>query len=102
MKQNPPTYLVCYPREYGTMALAAIRRGDYTTIGFADTLAEAQALRMLSGDIVVRVATKEVETNTAWLWEWERESKNNAFAWQMIVAQRCFTKEALDTAPTSH
>jgi hypothetical protein len=44
---------------------------DYSLIGVAETLKQAQSLRVCAGDLVVDNEGRIVQ-DTAWLWTWEK------------------------------
>lgn len=47
------------------------------------SLAEAQAARVVAGDLVVD-ATNRIVQDDAWLWPWEIEAREQSYAWRMI------------------
>lgn len=59
---------------------------DYASIGFADTIEQASALRRASGDLVVEASTQKIVTDRSWLWDWEKNSEASyahaAIRWQ--------------------
>lgn len=68
----PQPYMVVYPRGRGSSAaIGALVLGDFSNPAFASTLSEANAKRVVAGDIVVHADSRKVVTDPSWLWEWE-------------------------------
>lgn len=62
---------------------------SYVETGRAATLAEAAAIRFVSGDLVVEADTGRLaEPAEAWMWGWERDAGRQSYAWRLVQRQR--------------
>ncbi len=78
-KERFAVYEVHFRRDIGT-------HRDYTMVGVASTIKEAEALRKVSGDLVVHACNHQIVLDPGWLWGWEKDQK--AYAYKALEWQR--------------
>lgn len=87
-KSNPKPFMIVYPRGLAHQVPLGLQWGDFTAVMYAETMAEALAMRQLAGDVVCDARTKRIVEDESWLWEWERRDKSDSFAYKCIEAAR--------------